>query len=182
MKPITLELKAPSEDGMFYRYNVGDRYNLWFVQYENGNIYTASMATKRDMPGKFEFYITDKTNNDFYPNMFTVRGTVGQMSAQDITTYIEELSDAQEVLQSVQHFFETSAHALKYWSERVAEQMRKINLGDYDLDGVEITEDDFVNIAQRIVSGTALTDAIHACLLEIREALDVGLDDVEEEL
>lgn len=182
MKSITLELKAPSEDGMFYRYSVDGKYNLWFVQHENGNIYSVSMTAKRDVPSEFEFYISDKTNDKFYPDTFTVRGRTGHMNAHDVAAYIQELSDVQDVLQSVQHFFETSDHALKYWSERVGEQMRNTNLGNYDLDGVEFTEDDCTNIAQRVVSGMTLESAMHTYLLEIRDVLDAGLDDIEEEL
>ena len=188
MKSITLELSqrvwhAPSEDGMFYRYDVDGRYNLWFVQHENGNIYSVSMAAKRNLNSEFEFYITDAHNDMFYPNQFTLCTHNGHMNANDIAAYIKELADAQELLLSAQHFFETSVHAEKYWSERAKEYISTVRLGDYDLDGVEITDDDYANIGRHVVmSRETLTDAVHQYLLSVREVLDQGLDDIEEDV
>ena len=74
-------------------------------------------------------------------------------------------------------------HAVKYWAERAKEYMNGVRLGDYDLDGVEITDDDYANIGRRVAkSRETLGDAVHQYLLGVREVLDAGLDDVEEEL
>ena len=57
-----------------------------------------------------------------------------------------------------------------------------INLNDYDLGGVEIVEDDFKTILERANKNTNknLEDIISDYLYEIREILDAGLEDIDE--
>lgn len=52
-----------------------------------------------------------------------------------------------------------------------------VNLGNYDLDGVEFTDDDFHTIAKRAKSDNDLEKVVHEYLLEVREVLDIGLED-----
>lgn len=67
--------------------------------------------------------------------------------------------------------------------ETVREYMEQITLDDYGLGGVEITEDDFETVSERIKSSNrSLENVVHEYLLEIREVLDAGLDDELEEL
>ena len=57
-----------------------------------------------------------------------------------------------------------------------------INLDDYEIEGVEITKDDYRTIAVRWeTSGESLESIVHEYLLGIREVLDDGLEDFIEE-
>jgi hypothetical protein len=47
---------------------------------------------------------------------------------------------------------------------------------------VEFTHDDCEEIARRVVAGESLDTVVHQYLLDTRELLDAGLDDIEEEL
>lgn len=56
-----------------------------------------------------------------------------------------------------------------------------VNLGDYELEGVEITEDDYRTIAARWeTSGKSLESIVYEYLLSIREVLDDGLEDFDD--
>lgn len=57
-----------------------------------------------------------------------------------------------------------------------------INLNDYDLGGVEITEEDYEIILERANKNINknLEDIISDYLYEIREILDAGLEDIDE--
>lgn len=62
----------------------------------------------------------------------------------------------------------------------VSEHMENMNLGDYDLGGVEITEKDFKTILSRIKdTGMPLEKVVHDYLIEIREVLDNGVEEDE---
>lgn len=61
--------------------------------------------------------------------------------------------------------------------KRVREHFDGVNLGDYDLEGVEFTEDDFSTISERVEKGCSVEAAVHSYLLEIREVLDAGLEE-----
>jgi hypothetical protein len=65
---------------------------------------------------------------------------------------------------------------LSMTAEKVKEYIESINLDDYDLGGVEITEEDYEEIAHR-VNGTGgnLSNAVDTYLYGIRATLDEGL-------
>ena len=186
MLKITPELVKPSEDGqeVFYRYGIGDTHKMWFTQNQkNGNIYSVSLTAKQGIKDEFEYYITDDGRDVFYPNRFVLRGPSRNMTVHEAGAFIEQMKFAQDLIWTVQNFFERGPHAVKYWTERAKEHMDSIRLGDYDLDGVEITDDDYVNIGRRVAkSREPLSDAVHQYLLSVREVLDNGLDDIEEEI
>ena len=59
---------------------------------------------------------------------------------------------------------------------KVKEHLNNINLGDYDLGGVEIDEEDYESIIRMMNNGKSLEEATHECLLGIRNVLDEDLD------
>ena len=60
--------------------------------------------------------------------------------------------------------------------ETIRDYFETINLGDYDLEGCEFTDDDFRTILLRVENGdSGLEEVVHQYLLEIREVLDEGL-------
>ena len=61
--------------------------------------------------------------------------------------------------------------------EMIRDYFDGVNLGNYDLDGVEFTDDDFRTIAERTKSESNLEKVVHEYLLEVREVLDIGLED-----
>jgi hypothetical protein len=62
--------------------------------------------------------------------------------------------------------------------EKVEEYFKTVNLNDYDLGGVEIVEEDYEEIANKINStGNSLKDVVDEYLYGIREILDESLDD-----
>lgn len=62
--------------------------------------------------------------------------------------------------------------------ETVKEYMKDIALDNYDLGGVEITEYDFEIVLERVSnSNRSLENIVHEYLIEIREVLDMRLDD-----
>ena len=62
--------------------------------------------------------------------------------------------------------------------EKIRQYIENIALDDYELDGVEITDSDFRTILKRVNStGEKLEKVTHEYLIEIREVLDIGLDD-----
>lgn len=57
----------------------------------------------------------------------------------------------------------------------------EIDLDDYDLDGVEISDEDCEEIAEKVNSGNyELSDAVDEVFEGIREILDEGLDEVDD--
>ena len=64
----------------------------------------------------------------------------------------------------------------------IEQYLKESNLNDYDLDGVEITEEDIDNIRDEMAKGSSLKDATNTVLYRIRECLDEGLEDSEEEM
>jgi hypothetical protein len=66
--------------------------------------------------------------------------------------------------------------------DKVEEYLDTINLNDYGLGGVEISEEDMEEIADKVnETGCDLEDAVDDVLYGIREILDQGLDDIEDE-
>lgn len=60
----------------------------------------------------------------------------------------------------------------------VKEYFETINLGDYDLEGCEFTDDDFRDIAVKWErSGKSLEEVVDELLYQIREILDNGLEE-----
>jgi hypothetical protein len=68
--------------------------------------------------------------------------------------------------------------------EKVEKYFEAINLNHYGLGGVEITEDDYQVIADKVnATGDSLKTVVDEYLYEIREILDEGLeDDLEDDL
>lgn len=60
--------------------------------------------------------------------------------------------------------------------EKVRAYIKTINLNNYDLGGVEITDEDIMMIVEEIEAGTKLETAVEEYLLEVRRILDEGLD------
>lgn len=65
--------------------------------------------------------------------------------------------------------------------EMIKDYFDDIDLGDYDLDGIEFTDDDFETMAERFERENDLEKVVHEYLLEVREVLDNGLKDCYEE-
>lgn len=65
----------------------------------------------------------------------------------------------------------------------VRECIEAINLDEYDLGGCEVgSDDDCMIILDRVIkTGRGLADVVHEFLLEVREVLDDGLEDLFEE-
>lgn len=60
----------------------------------------------------------------------------------------------------------------------VKEYFETVNLGNYNLEGCEFTENDFSIIEKRWKSGKEILETVvHNYLLEIREILDAGLEE-----
>lgn len=64
--------------------------------------------------------------------------------------------------------------------EEIKTYVDNLNLNDYDLGGVEITEEDLQEIKTSIDAGKTIKEAVDDCLYGIREILDAGIDDAEE--
>lgn len=66
--------------------------------------------------------------------------------------------------------------------ETVRDYIESIDLGDFGLDGVEIpTDEDCETVLERInKTGGKLEDIVDGYLIEVREVLDMGLEDEEE--
>lgn len=61
--------------------------------------------------------------------------------------------------------------------EKIKNYIENIDLGNYELDGVEITEDDYIYIQELTDKGMPLEEAIHQMLCQIRKVLDWGLEE-----
>lgn len=61
--------------------------------------------------------------------------------------------------------------------ELVQDAFISFRLRDYELENVEITNDDFMNIAESVRKGTPMWNAIDECLTDIRATLDEGLEE-----
>ena len=61
--------------------------------------------------------------------------------------------------------------------KKIKEYFETINLGNYDLEGVEFTEDDFYIIAERLKDKNKNIEKVFdEYLCEVREILDSGLE------
>lgn len=65
----------------------------------------------------------------------------------------------------------------KFLTQKVKEYLSGINLNDYDLGGVEITDEDIRQIECKINRGDSLEEAVESQLCSIRRILDEGLYD-----
>lgn len=61
--------------------------------------------------------------------------------------------------------------------EEIREYVKTVNLGDYDLGGVEITEEDLEEIKTLVGDGKTLKEATDNVLYGIRKTLDEGLEE-----
>lgn len=180
IKPILeLHIADAHDDEQFYRYCVGD-YRVWFSQKnDNGNIYSVSIAPQKGVTTDFELYAIDRTMDRFYPDEFTITGHCPRLSIEQGQQYIVAMQRALDCLEAIKTLFLSGPHYELYCMCRVEEAFRNIRLGDYDLDGVEITPEDIANVTLRVMAGADAADAWHDYLLSIRETLDIGLDEME---
>lgn len=182
MIPV-LELHIPDRDDgtQFYRYAVGP-FRVWFSQSDaDGHIYCVSVASQdKDMP--FELYVHDKTRDRFYPDCFQISGHCPTMDAEEASQYMAKMQIALDALAAIKTLFLTGRHYEAYCRQLVEDAFGSVRLGDYDLDGVEFTGDDTVTMTQRVMRGESAADVVHQYLLSIRETLDIGLDDMEEDM
>ena len=179
-----LELKIPDEkDGsVFYRYVVGD-FKIWFTQYDDGNIF--GIMTAANLPSKegFSLRIFDSNkepNLQAYPNSFTMSCNSSLMSIEQTAQYIKEMQETLDCLESIKELFFQGPHFELYCKRTIEDILEHTNLDDYELGGVEITQDDVTNIASKIHAGDDINTAVDEYLTGIREVLDAGLDEQEE--
>ena len=93
-------------------------------------------------------------------------------SGKDVEAAVREyLHEWQRILTDEQFYY---AHQVKEYIQE------NVNLGDYDLDGCELTEEDYSAIAEQVTSRD-MRPAVHKYLLGIRQVLDEGLDDLDED-
>ena len=64
--------------------------------------------------------------------------------------------------------------------EEIKKYVDSLNLNDYDLGGVEITDEDIDNIVEKVLHGVNIESATDEMLYDIRNTLDEGLDDILE--
>lgn len=85
----------------------------------------------------------------------------------------------EDILQTEQFIKEVEDILIK----EVEDYTLGLNLNDYELGGVELTEDDYIIIAERLKTGAeSLEKAVDERLCEIREVLDMGLDTEPKEI
>lgn len=64
--------------------------------------------------------------------------------------------------------------------EEIKKYVESVNLNDWELGGVEITEEDLYEVKKLVEAGKTLEDAVDTYLKKVREILDEGLEDEEE--
>ena len=64
--------------------------------------------------------------------------------------------------------------------KKIKKHLDSLNLNDYDLGGVEITEEDIEDIERGVNARETIESATDEVLYGIRLCLDTGLDDIEE--
>ena len=63
---------------------------------------------------------------------------------------------------------------------KVKEYFETLNLNDFDLGGVEIVEEDFETMAEKLNKNTDVKDVVEEYLYDVRKILDEELEDIEE--
>ena len=114
---LEIEKKSPSdENGMFYRYAIGN-FKLWFSQdMETGNIYSVGFKENGDALKDFELHIfaDEDKQGGYYPNQFLIRPRSYPMTTQDAWEFMQNLKKACRVLDAVEEFFASSRHYALY--------------------------------------------------------------------
>ncbi len=192
IKPV-LDIEEMDDNGdtTFYAYNFNN-WRLWFTQYNNGHIYSVSVAKQGEQ--YLGVSVTSDRIGGWYPNRFLVSANHTSKTTGDMRAYLNDLQEACDVIDSIEHFLYNSKHYELYCRQRVIGALEAANLGDYDLEGVEITDDDIDTLTRRVY---AMRDTDFVCalihernhnvlepivgeyLLGIREVLDAGLEDEE---
>lgn len=170
------------EKAMFYSYDIGDTHHMWFTQELNsGNIYSVSIVRNQRDFREVNIYSRNVDNYTYFPTRFTASIPGNECDVNDMPAWIALLSEAQDVMKAVTDFFAQSAQYRFYCQRHVEREMDKVKLGDYDLDGVEFTEDDVNNMTLQMMNAHSM-DAkavVHDYLSSIRDVLDAGLDEEE---
>ena len=66
--------------------------------------------------------------------------------------------------------------------EKIKEYLNNINLNDYDLGGVEISDEDINNIEEKVLKGKNIEVATNEVLYDIRDVLDENDNSMTEEM
>ena len=66
--------------------------------------------------------------------------------------------------------------------EKIKEYLNNINLNDYDLGGVEISDEDIDNIEEKVLKGKNIEVATNEVLYGIRDVLDENDNSMTEEM
>lgn len=64
---------------------------------------------------------------------------------------------------------------------KVKEYFETLNLNDFNLGGVEIVEEDFEAMAEKLNKNTDVKNVVEEYLYNVRKILDEELEDIEEE-
>lgn len=189
----TLELEEmdDNEETTFYAYNFND-WKVWFTQHDNGRIYSVSVAKQGEQ--YFGTSIASDKIGGWYPNRFLVSANHNSKNTADMRAYLNELKEACDMMDSIEYFLYNSKHYELYCRQQVIDTLEKANLGDYDLEGVEITDDDVDTLTRRIYAmrdadfiyalthdskHNVLAPIVEEYLIGIREVLDAGLEGEE---
>lgn len=192
---LELHIQEESENSQFYRYSVGD-YRVWFSQKnDTGHIYNASIVPKDgDVSTDFELFADDDTRDCFYPNKFTIRGRCPYMTIEDAQKYMAAMNNAVDHLKAIKTLFLEGKHYELFCRQRIIDTMEYVDLGDYDLEGVELTDDDIDTLTRRVCSirdvefintlmsnryVDVLMPIVSEYMCEIRDVLDAGLEECE---
>ena len=100
------------------------------------------------------------------------------MSTSEVDAFVQEVQEAQAYLHAVQEFFRTSEHAVKYWKHRAMEMTQHVYPGNYGLTDFQLDDGDLQYIAQQVIDGDSLENAMHHVLQQYSNMRD----EMEEEL
>lgn len=80
--------------------------------------------------------------------------------------------------------FATDTQIRDFVVDDIKAYLQDVNLGDYDLGGVELTEEDYEAILRHVQATEegerTLEEIVDAYLFEVRDILDAGLENMEE--
>ena len=173
------------DKAMFYSYDIGVTHHMWFTQeLSSGNIYSVSIVRNQRDFREVNIYSRNVDNHTYFPTHFTASIPGNECSAEEMPAWIALLREAQNVMQAVTEFFAKSEQYRFYCKRHVEREMDRVDLGNYELDGVEFTDDDIDNMTLMMFNAHAMDakDIVHEYLVGIREVLDAGLEDEHEEL
>lgn len=115
---IILEKKTEQQDGVFYRYTIGE-VKFWFVQENNnGNIYGVYTSIEnKEYANDFEIRIYNDRGDPSYPVQFRMEIRRQDILTSAIDDHIEKIRYISSVVDAIQNFFETGEHRQKYKGE-----------------------------------------------------------------